>query len=246
MILGIIGGGRAAWAFGSTWRRVGWPIAGVTLRDGSTSPIASLLQTRTLSLDELANESELILIAVADAAIADFAQRIPPTNAVIFHPSGSMTSVRGGFSLHPLRALPPLGTESDLRDTLLVFEGAHRDIAQRIAEAAGARLAEIDPRMKPLYHAGAVFGANYVAALLDVAEKLLAEAGVENARQDLVALTRSAVDNWARTTGPERFTGPAARGDAAVIEQHLRALASWPELTELYRLLAESIVAARK
>src|SRR2546423_15307177 len=31
--LGIIGGGRAAWAFGSTWRRLGWPIAGVTLRD---------------------------------------------------------------------------------------------------------------------------------------------------------------------------------------------------------------------
>ena len=246
MRLGIIGGGRAAWAFGSAWRRIGWPIAGVALREGSASPIASLLETRTLTLDELAAESELILIAVNDAAIADFARRIPRTDAVIFPPSGSMTSVRGGFSLHPLRALPPLGAESDLRDTLLVFEGTHRDIAQGIADAAGARLAEIAPQMKPLYHAGAVFGANYVAALLDIAEKLLAEAGVENARGDLVALTRSAVDNWARTTGPERFTGPAARGDAAVVEQHLRALASRPELAELYRLLAQSIVAARK
>ena len=93
MILGIIGGGRAAWAFGSTWRRLGWPIAGVALRDGSTSPIASLLATRQLSLDELAKESELILIAVNDAAIADFATMIPETKAVIFHPSGSMTSV---------------------------------------------------------------------------------------------------------------------------------------------------------
>ena len=246
MILGIIGGGRAAWAFGSTWRRLGWPIAGVALRDGSTSPIASLLATRQLSLDELANEAELILIAVSDAAIADFAQRIPSTRAVIFHPSGSMTSVRGGFSLHPLRALPPLGAESDLRDTLLVFEGAHRGIAERIAGATGARLAEIAPEAKPLYHAGAVFGANYVAALLDIAEELMREAGVENVRDDLVALTRSAVDNWARTAGPQRFTGPAARGDAAVIEQHLRALASRPELAEIYRRLAESIVAARK
>jgi predicted short-subunit dehydrogenase-like oxidoreductase (DUF2520 family) len=246
MILGIIGGGRAAWAFGSTWRRLGWPIAGVTLRDGSASPIASLLGTPARSLEELAAESDLILIAVSDAAIADFARRIPPTRAVIFHPSGSMTSVRGGFSLHPLRALPPLGAPSDLRDTLLVFEGTHKEIAARIATEAGARLAEIAPEAKPLYHAGAVFGANYVAALLDIAEELLREAGVENARDDLVALTRSAVDNWARSTGPERFTGPAARGDAAVIEQHLRALASRPELAEIYRLLAESIVAARK
>jgi len=260
--LGIIGGGRAAWAFGSTWRRLGWPIVGVVLREGAPHPafghplpasgergqagITSLLETRTLSLEELAKESELILIAVKDAAIAELAQRIPATNAVIFHPSGSMTSVRGGFSLHPLRALPPLGAESDLRDTLLVFEGAHKDIAQRIADAAGARFAEIAPEAKPLYHAGAVFGANYVAALLDIAEELMREAGVENVRDDLVALTRSAVDNWARTTGPARFTGPAARGDAAVIEQHLRALADRPDLAEIYRRLAESIVAARK
>src|SRR2546423_8375396 len=77
--LGIIGGGRAAWAFGSTWRRLGWPIAGVTLRDGSTSPIASLLATRQMTLDELANELELILISVSDSAIPDFARRSPST-----------------------------------------------------------------------------------------------------------------------------------------------------------------------
>lgn len=243
MILGIIGGGRAAWAFGSTWRRIGWPIAGVSLR--APSPIAALLDTQQRSLDELARESEILLIAVADKAIAELAERIPPTNAIVVHCSGSMTSVRGGFSLHPLRALPPLGAESDLRDTLLVFEGNHKDVAQRIADAAGARFAEIAPAMKPLYHAGAVFGANYVAALLDIAETLMREAGVDNVRDDLVALTRSAVDNWARTTGPARFTGPAARGDTAVIEQHMLALASRPELAELYRRLAESIVAAR-
>lgn len=244
--LGIIGGGRAAWAFGSTWRRIGWPLAGVHLREGSTSPIAGLLQTRTLTLAELAATSDLLLIAVSDAAIANFARRIPETRAVIFHPSGSMTSVRGGFSLHPLRALPLLGDPSDLRDTLLVFEGAHKEIAERIAAAAGARFAEIRPEAKPLYHAGAVFGANYVAALLDIAEELLREAGVENVREDLVALTRSAVDNWARHRGAQRFTGPAARGDVDVVERHLAALAARPELAEIYRLLADRIVAARK
>src|SRR5918912_2702015 len=121
MRLGIIGGGRAAWAFGSTWRRIGWPIAGVVLREGAgrtpSSSIPSLLDVPLLSLEELALRSDLILIAVKDSAIKEFAERIPPTSAVIFHCSGSMTSVRGGFSLHPLRALPALGAESDLRDT---------------------------------------------------------------------------------------------------------------------------------
>src|SRR5258708_553144 len=160
MRLGIIGGGRAAWAFGSTWRRIGWPLAGIALR--SESEITRLLEGPKRSISELASESELILIAVSDRAIDAVAASVPKTKAVIFHPSGIATAVRGGFSLHPLKSLPPVGEPSDLKDALLVFEGAHRDIADRIAGAAGARLAEIAPQQKVLYHAAAVFGSNYV------------------------------------------------------------------------------------
>jgi len=246
MILGIIGGGRAAWAFGSTWQRIGWRVSGVALRDGSHSPIARLLGVDRKTVEELAAESELLLIAVNDAAIAEYAERIPPTNAILFHPSGSMTSVRGGFSLHPLRALPLLGQPSDLRDTLLVFEGAHRDVAEHIAREAGARLAEIEPEMKARYHAGAVFGANYVAALLDIAEELMAEAGVRNVRGALAALAQSAVDNWLANTDAKRFTGAAARGDLDVVDRHISLLEERPELAQLYRLLARRILAGPK
>jgi len=246
MILGIIGGGRAAWAFGSTWQRIGWRVSGVALRDGSSSPIARLLGVDRKSLDELAAESELILIAVNDAAIAELAVRIPETNAILFHPSGSMTSVRGGFSLHPLRALPLLGQPSDLRDALLVFEGEHREIAEHITREAGARLAEVAPEMKALYHAGAVFGANYVAALLDIAEELMREAGVRNVRGDLAALADSAVANWLANADAKRFTGPAARGDDDVVARHVRLLRARPELGTIYELLAARIIAARK
>ncbi|HJT15757.1 MAG TPA: hypothetical protein VJ853_00140, partial [Thermoanaerobaculia bacterium] len=82
--LGVIGGGRAAWAFGSTWRRIGWPIGGVALR--SDSPVAQLAPKR--SIDELARDSELLLIAVSDRAIGDVAASVPQTAAIIFHPSG--------------------------------------------------------------------------------------------------------------------------------------------------------------
>jgi predicted short-subunit dehydrogenase-like oxidoreductase (DUF2520 family) len=237
--LGIIGGGRAAWAFGSTWRRIGWPLSGVALR--SDSPVAQLAPKRTI--EELSGDSELILIAVSDRAIEEVATSIPQTRAIIFHPSGILTSVRGGFSLHPLRALPPAGEPSDLRGALLVFEGAHRDTAKKIADAANARFAEIAAQQKVLYHAAAVFGSNYVAALLDVAEELI---GIGAAREDLAALAQSAIDNWRRHTDARRFTGPAARGDHDVIERHLAALERDPQLADLYRILAERILATRK
>jgi len=241
MKLGIIGGGRAAWAFGSTWRRIGWPISGIALR--SDGPISTLLKAQKRTVAELAADSELILIAVSDRAIAEVATSIPRTNAILFHPSGIATSVRGGFSLHPLKALAAVGEDSDLRGALLVFEGAHRDIAKRIADAAGARFAEITAQQKVLYHAAAVFGSNYVAALLDIAEELI---GIENAREDLAALADSAIQNWRVHADSRRFTGPAARGDEEVLRRHLAALAGHPQLAEIYRLLAERILATAK
>ncbi|HEY4639831.1 MAG TPA: Rossmann-like and DUF2520 domain-containing protein [Thermoanaerobaculia bacterium] len=247
MRLGIAGGGRAAWAFGSAWRRIGWPIAGVWLRDESKSAIAELLETPRRTLAELADRSELLLIAVSDRAIAEVAQQVPDTNAILFHASGSLTAIRGGFSLHPLRSLPPAGIESDLKDALLVFEGNHRDIAQRIANAIGARFASIDPKQKALYHAAAVFGSNYVAAVLDIAERLMHRAGIEDVREDLTGLAGSAIRNWSSHAGGDRFaqrlrfTGPAARGDRATIEAHLAALSKDPQLASAYELLADYI-----
>ncbi|MEA2164624.1 MAG: hypothetical protein QOK37_2751 [Thermoanaerobaculia bacterium] len=237
MNLGIIGSGRAAWAFASTWKRIGWPLAGIATR-GAEWAIAP---RKTIA--ELAAASDVLLVAVSDRAIVEVAASIPETNAIIVHPSGALPSLRGGFSLHPLKSLPPVGEPSDLAGTLLVFEGAHREIAERIAVGAGARFAEISPESKTRYHAAAVFGSNYIAALLDIAEELI---GIENVRGDLAALARSAIDNWLAHEDRQRFTGPAVRAESEVIQRHIEALADRPELAEVYRLLAARIVAAAK
>jgi len=237
--LGIIGSGRAAWAFASTWKRIGWPIAGMVSRRAAWD----LIPAATVDELALSGKCDVILVAVSDRAIHEVAATIPATTAIIVHPSGALPSLRGGFSLHPLRSLPAVGQTSDLMGALLVFEGAHREIAERIARTCGARFAEISAKQKTRYHAGAVFGSNYVAALLDIAEELI---GIDGAREDLAALARSAIDNWAANTDARRFTGPAARGDSAILEKHLLALRDRPELAEAYRLLAAHIVATAK
>lgn len=241
MRLGILGGGRAAWAFGSAWKRIGWPLSGVWLRDESHSHIAELLETSRLDLPDLAGGSELLLLAVSDRAIPECAIAIPDTDAIVFHASGALTAMRGGFSLHPLKALPPVGQPSDLQETLLVFEGDHKRTARLIATAVGARFAEISPHQKALYHAAAVFGSNYVAASLEIAQRLMARVGLDDVREDLVALASSAVENWRGHTDAKRFTGPAARGDEAVLRSHMEALRNDPQLLQIYELLASEL-----
>ena len=239
--LAILGGGRAAWAYGSAWRRIGWPIDGVWLREESQSRLPELLDAPRKSIAEL--RADLLLIAVSDRSIEEVAALIPAgegagATSIIFHASGAKPSLRDGFSLHPLKALPPVGEPSDLDDALLVFEGNHRDVAHSIAENVGARFAVVSKEEKPRYHAAAVFGSNYIAALLDVAQRHI---GIENARDDLAALARSAIDNWRLHDDARRFTGPAARGDDEVIERHLAALADDARVAEIYRLLAAEI-----
>lgn len=220
---------------------MGWPLTGVWLRDASHSHIAELLETARMEMSDLARDSELLLVAVSDRAIAEVANAVPETEALIFHASGALLSLRGGFSLHPLKALPPVGDPVDLAGTLLVFEGLHRRTAKLIAAAAGARFAEVSPEKKTLYHAAAVFGSNYVAAVLDVSERLMREAGVDSVREDLIALAQSAIENWRRHRDEKRFTGPAARGDRDILLRHLEALRGDPQLAQIYELLADEI-----
>jgi predicted short-subunit dehydrogenase-like oxidoreductase (DUF2520 family) len=246
MRLGILGGGRAAWAFGSAWKRIGWPLSGVWLRDESHSRIAELLGTARVDLSDLAAESELLLVGVSDRAIDTCANAIPDTEALIFHASGSLLAVRGGFSLHPLKALPPVGEPSELAGTLLVFEGEHRRTAKLIATAIEARFCEIAPDQKARYHAAAVFGANYVAASLEIAQQLMTRVGLGDVREDLVALAQSAIENWRHHTDGRRFTGPAARGDSEVMQRHLDALRDDPQLARIYELVAAQILATQK
>ncbi|HEV7764777.1 MAG TPA: DUF2520 domain-containing protein [Thermoanaerobaculia bacterium] len=241
MRLGILGGGRAAWAFGSAWKRIGWPMSGVWLRDDSHSHIAELLETARMDMADLARDSEVLLVAVSDRAIAEVAAAIPETEGLIFHASGAMLSLRDGFSLHPLKSLPPVGAPSDLAGTLLVFEGQHRRTAKLIAAAMDARFCEVAAEQKGLYHAAAVFGSNYVAASLEIAQRLMARAGVTDVREDLVALAQSAIENWRNHEDAKRFTGPAARGDDAVIAQHLDALRDDSRTAQIYELLANEI-----
>ena len=241
MRLGIVGGGRAAWAFGSAWRRIGWPISGVSLREASHSPLASLLSTARVDIVQLTRDAEVILVAVSDRSINEVAAMIPQTEAIIFHASGAMPSVRGGFSLHPLKSLAAVGEPSDLQDAMLVFEGEHRKTAKLIVKAIGARWTEIKPEQKALYHAAAVFGANYVASLLDIAQQIMTQAGIGDVREELATLARSAIDNWLAHVDDTRFTGPAARGDLETIRRHINALRDQPRLAELYEILAEHI-----
>jgi predicted short-subunit dehydrogenase-like oxidoreductase (DUF2520 family) len=249
MKLGIVGGGRAAWAFGEAWRRVGRPISGIALR--SDNGIRQFLDVPQLELPKLAASSDVVLVAVGDRDLVEVAQRVAQLlkeDSFAFHPSGSHTSEvfaphRQSFSLHPLRALPAPGERIDFANTLFTFEGdsSSRRVARDFVDEIGGRFEEIPREGKVRYHAAAVFASNYVEALLETSHQLIRDTGIGgDIRQDLATLARSAIDAWLRG----EFTGPVARGDHGVVKQHIEALRDDPGRQQLYRLLASELAKA--
>lgn len=252
--LGIVGGGRAAWAFGSLWRRAGWSVTGIALRPRSPSRLPELLETRTMELTELVASSGIVLVAVSDEQLEDVARSAVAAGkgraVAFFHPAGVATSdvfapAALRFSLHPLRALPLPGNEISLEGTLFAFEGepGTEAIARRIVDEARGRFGSLPKSAKAIYHAAAVLASNHVALLADVARNLFEESRIEGwSGEDVAELARSAIENWAGAPRGAEFTGPAARGDRATIEAHLSALACEPEVRELYVALTRELV----
>lgn len=251
MKLTILGSGRGAGAIGGLFSASG-QIEQIGSRNPKTAtpPVAGM---SLVSLADAASQaSELLLFAVPDDSIQpvyETYQHTIPARTLIFHLSGSMTSGvfhrHRGFSLHPLRSLPPAGERVDLSDALFVWEGhsVTEGVAREIVSMAGGRFAAIDPTLKALYHSAAVFGSNYVAVLLEEANRLMGHAGVVDARGSVGELAISAIRNW--MTRPDApFTGPVARGDAETIEANLIALEEHPESKELYRLLGSRLIDA--
>jgi predicted short-subunit dehydrogenase-like oxidoreductase (DUF2520 family) len=198
-------------------------------------------------------EATGVLIAVPDDAIESVVGEMAgldlPPGLPVLHASGSLSTdvlaplaARGHAvaGMHALAAIadPVEGAERLRGATFGVEgEGAARALAERLVAACEGRVLPIRPGGKALYHAAAVFASNYAVALLSVAERLMAEAGVsaEDAQPALAALAAGAVENVAARGPAAALTGPIARGDAATVERHLSRLSGAER--DLYCLL---------
>lgn len=120
--------------------------------------------------------------------------------------------------------------------------------AGELARRVGGFPLRVRPEARVLYHAAAVFGANFPSACLAVARDLLSDSlapGANEARvlDALLRLARSALDNLEREGLPEGLTGPVVRGDAGTVEAHIAALD--PARRTLYRALGSELLRAR-
>jgi predicted short-subunit dehydrogenase-like oxidoreductase (DUF2520 family) len=114
----------------------------------------------------------------------------------------------------------------------------------------GAKLVDIDPAAKTVYHAAAVFACNYLVTLLDVAVQAYGHAGIPDdvAMQMMAPLVQKTVDDAFAAGAAAALSGPIARGDMQTVERQQAAVSAWDaDKGALYALLAkETLALARR
>ena len=259
----IVGAGRVGSTLGLLANSLGIPVDATWNRSAEAARRASELvhpdHTYHASLWQVASRivahADVVWLTVVDAEIAAAAEALAPylvDDQIVLHTAGSLSSqilrdagIPGPVgSLHPLQAITdPAQALNLLSKCAWSLEGdaPALEFARALMGAIGVTPVEIDSENKLLYHASAVTTANLLVALMDAAFAMAEQAGMTRAqaRQMMLPLARSCVENLERQATADALSGPAARGDQATIARHLEALQGLedPQLAQIYELL---------
>lgn len=205
------------------------------------------VRVRLIGRGEVIPATPLTWLTVPERELASVAARVPAVG-VLLHASGAsgIEVLRPHpcvGSLHPLMTFPgPEQAMPSLVGLPAAVDGdpLARSAALALAATLGMRPFELSGDRR-LYHAAAVLSGNFGTVLLAAASELLVAAGADPAQAPglLLPLARQSLDN-AVALGPARaLTGPVARGEQAVIDQHRAAIAAaCPHLLDSYDSLA--------
>lgn len=185
-------------------------------------------------------ESELVILAVPDSAIAEVAQEVH-LGRWVAHVSGAMPLStldphKRRFAVHPLQTLT-LERGAEQLDgawgAITAETPGARKRARWLAETLGLKPFELADADRSLYHAGALVGGNFLGTMYRVAARLLSESGAPP--EAIVPLMRRTIEN------DFDLAGPIAGGDLEKVDAHIAALEERaPDLVPLYRALADA------
>src|SRR5690348_9822005 len=241
--IAMIGPGRAGPALGRALHTAGYTIAAIGGRNpDNVANLAAELGARACQTPATTIDlAELTLVAVPDDVILPLAtDMVDALCSAAGHAAVHLSGAQGRAALRPLAdrgslrtgVFHPLQTFRRGPEAVENVAGTYfgidadaslRDQLTQMARDLQGRPFDLSKVDRALYHAAAVFAANYPVTLLAEAIALAAEAGLDGdtARRGMTTLLAGAVNNLRDLAPVEAITGPASRGDEGTIDRHL-------------------------
>lgn len=258
----IIGPGRMGLALGYALVQAG-AVRRLTVFGRRDEPPAHPLFTQGMAhyvfgMEPPAPDTTAVFLAVPDQVVPELAHTLAaqgdaPDRCAVFHLSGSLpTDVLAplhlrGYSVGAFHILqnivhPVTGAERIPGSYVSVTGSPEATAIARVVTAAlGCPLLTVPAAWRPLYDAAVSLASDYLPPLLDVAARLMEQAGVDHndALPALIPLVRGSLESIAERGLEASIGGPVARGDVETVALHLRALD--PEDRRLYAIFGREL-----
>lgn len=257
----LLGAGRVATHLAPALIGAGYRVGQVWSRtSGAARALAEPLGVPyTDDLDAIAPDADIYITCVADEALPEVARKIcqrlkadsqqPIANPpLLLHTAGSVPmdiwreagAQRYGI-LYPLQTFSK-ERQVDMREVSLFVEASDEaalGAVEALARSLSDKVFRADSERRALLHIAAVFACNFTNAMYAAAHRLLATDGIPF--EVLLPLIDETAAKVHALAPREAQTGPAVRGDEAVVQAHLDRLSTIPELHAIYARISRMI-----
>jgi predicted short-subunit dehydrogenase-like oxidoreductase (DUF2520 family) len=197
------------------------------------------------NLNQLAQDADVVFIAVPDGAIFEIANALK-TKAIVVHCSGlTPITVLHNFANNgvfwPVQSFS-LNIQYNFANIPICLEANTEEnyrILEQLADKISKKVYIIESAQRKYLHLAAVFANNFTNHMYFIAEKIAKEHQFDfSILKPLILETANKIQHL---TPVQAQTGPAIRGDVNTVTEHLKLLQQTPELRQLYELISVSI-----
>lgn len=247
----FIGAGNLATHLAKAMYNSGYCIEQVFSRtEQSAQQLAHLVNAQyTTKLSEVLLGIDLYVVSLKDDALISLIPQIMDnkTESLVVHTSGSVPiDVWKGFG-NRYGVVYPMQTFSKNKavdfSTIPIFleanQPANLALLHDYFDGLSSKVYEATSEQRKKLHLAAVFACNFSNHMYTLSEEILKRYGLPfDAMYSLIDETTAKIHE---IEPAKAQTGPAIRGDQAVMDKHLGMLSDMPEAQEIYRLVSQSI-----
>lgn len=197
-------------------------------------------------IKRVGQESDLIILAVADSAIAEVAEKLGNTKCLVIHTSGA-TDLSILYNFENRGVWWPPASVQMIADEIsqypaCVEANTEENKAQIIlfSNLVGiSQIFECNSHKRLQMHTAAVFANNFTTYIM---LRLREYCDVHNIPIDIYKpMLKQAIGSFFQNN-PNNLTGPASRGDKLTLRRHIDILESEVEMKNIYEFLSNSIL----
>lgn len=199
------------------------------------------------SIGEMYKDSDFVLLCVSDEAYYAVLEELPSEmKSIVCHTAGPVAmhileKYVGDFGVfYPLQSFRKEEVKSMLQVPLFI-EWNSDDVKHKLhdlADSISNKVREVNSAQREKYHLAAVFANNFSNALYTIADEYLTLNGLEF--DNLLPIIMETADRIKTGKPSDWQTGPAKRGDKAIIQKHLDMLDD-QELKAIYAQISKFI-----